>query len=197
MEDEAIKGRAARKPVFCVAGSCVASPTTTNREQCVARMRPHIQLSSPGLTGRPSIPETPMIEPKSRGVPDHPVKPGDDSRVWSRTIHVIASEATCPPKPWRRWKQSISPQEERMDCFVASLPCTNASRLSQAMTARCQGRLIVARRRLDKTAIVRRADQDLVDADARRQVSDEGDGTAAIFRLQHRRHLGFARRHRA
>src|ERR1700736_6146155 len=32
-------------------------------------------------------------------------------------------------------KQSISPREERMDCFVAALPCANASRLSQAMTA--------------------------------------------------------------
>jgi len=39
-------------------------------------------------------------------------------------LAVIASEA----------KQSISPHKERMDCFVASLPCANASRLSQAMT---------------------------------------------------------------
>ena len=38
---------------------------------------------------------------------------------------VIASEA----------KQSISPLRDRMDCFVAPLPCANASRLSQAMTA--------------------------------------------------------------
>jgi hypothetical protein len=37
---------------------------------------------------------------------------------------VIASEA----------KQSIGPQAS-MDCFVALLPCANASRLSQAMTA--------------------------------------------------------------
>ena len=37
---------------------------------------------------------------------------------------VIASEA----------KQSISPRKERMDCFVALLPCANALRLSQAMT---------------------------------------------------------------
>src|SRR2546426_4725784 len=41
-----------------------------------------------------------------------------------RTIHVIASEA----------KQSILPLRGDMDCFVASLPCANASRLSQAMT---------------------------------------------------------------
>jgi len=31
------------------------------RAKRVARSRPHIQLSSPGLTGRSSIPETPMI----------------------------------------------------------------------------------------------------------------------------------------
>jgi hypothetical protein len=40
------------------------------------------------------------------------------------TRFVIASEA----------KQSILLREERMDCFVASLPCANASRLSQATT---------------------------------------------------------------
>jgi hypothetical protein len=39
-------------------------------------------------------------------------------------IPVIASEA----------KQSIALGKGRMDCFVASLPCANASRLSQAMT---------------------------------------------------------------
>ena len=38
------------------------------RAQCVARSRSHIPLSSPGLTGRPSIPETLMIELRSRGV---------------------------------------------------------------------------------------------------------------------------------
>src|SRR3981081_44760 len=31
-------------------------------------------------------------------------------------------------------KQSISLRKERLDCFVAALPCANASRLSQAMT---------------------------------------------------------------
>jgi hypothetical protein len=31
-------------------------------------------------------------------------------------------------------KQSISPSKESLDCVVASLPCANASRLSQAMT---------------------------------------------------------------
>jgi hypothetical protein len=40
---------------------------------------PRIQLSSPGLTGRSSIPETPMIESIGRSVLDGPVKPGDEN----------------------------------------------------------------------------------------------------------------------
>jgi len=40
-------------------------------------------MSSPGLTGRPSIPETSvMMESRGRGVLDRPVKPGDDSSDW-------------------------------------------------------------------------------------------------------------------
>ncbi|WP_445217335.1 hypothetical protein ACKWRH_35585 [Bradyrhizobium sp. Pa8] len=45
-------------------------------------MQPHTQLSSPGSTGRSSIPEAPEIEPRGRGVLDAPVKPGHDSGVW-------------------------------------------------------------------------------------------------------------------
>ena len=37
---------------------------------------PHPQPSSPGLTGRPSIPETPVMESKSRGVLDTPLARG-------------------------------------------------------------------------------------------------------------------------
>jgi hypothetical protein len=37
-------------------------------------------------------------------------------------LAVIASEATCPPKPWRRRKQSMARRNERMDCFVAFAP---------------------------------------------------------------------------
>src|SRR4029078_6214354 len=40
---------------------------------------------------------------------------------------VIASEATCPPKPWRRRKQSIARRNERMDCFVAYAPRNDRS----------------------------------------------------------------------
>src|SRR6266542_371682 len=39
-----------------------------------------------------------------------------------------------PPRHCER-SEAIHAAEERMDCFVASLPCANASRLSQAMTA--------------------------------------------------------------
>ena len=41
-------------------------------------MQPRPQLSSPGLTGRPSIPEAVAIESRGRGVLGRPVKPGDD-----------------------------------------------------------------------------------------------------------------------
>ncbi|WP_197087149.1 hypothetical protein [Bradyrhizobium sp. LTSP857] len=41
-----------------------------------------IQLSSPGSTGRSSIPETAVIEPRGCGVLDAPVKPGHDSGDW-------------------------------------------------------------------------------------------------------------------
>jgi hypothetical protein len=33
-------------------------------------------LSSPGLTGRPSIPQTPVLEPIGRGVLDAPLEAG-------------------------------------------------------------------------------------------------------------------------
>src|SRR5205807_920947 len=38
-----------------------------------------VSMSSPGLTGRSSIPETAVLEPNGRGVLGPPVKPGDDS----------------------------------------------------------------------------------------------------------------------
>src|SRR5258706_994862 len=49
--------------------------------------------------------------------------------------------------------------------------------------------LIAARRQLDKTPVPGRADQDFVDADARRHAGDEGDGAAEGFGLQHPRLL--------
>ena len=50
------------------------------------------QLSSPGLTGRPSIPETSAIEPRSHGVLDTRRR-GYDDRLWSDTVprrpHIV------------------------------------------------------------------------------------------------------------
>ena len=43
------------------------------RAHRAARSRTHIQLSSPGSTGRPSIPETAVIESIGRGVLDAPL----------------------------------------------------------------------------------------------------------------------------
>src|SRR5215469_6052186 len=40
-----------------------------------------VLLSSPGLTGRSSIPKAAGLEPKGRGVLDAPVKPGHDGGV--------------------------------------------------------------------------------------------------------------------
>ena len=61
--------------------------TCKPRTQCAARSRTHIQLSSRlvrncALGRRSSIPETPMIDPRSRGVLDARLR-GYDSSVWS------------------------------------------------------------------------------------------------------------------
>ncbi len=66
------------------------------RAQSAARRPPHIQLSSSALCaiahwgGRSSIPETPVIAPRSRGVLDPRLR-GDDSRGSQR--HCERSEA--------------------------------------------------------------------------------------------------------
>jgi hypothetical protein len=50
-----------------------------NAKLCLMKTNaPHPHTSSPGLTGGASIPETLMLESKSRGVLDRPVKPDDD-----------------------------------------------------------------------------------------------------------------------
>jgi len=41
-------------------------------------------------SGRSSIPETPVLEPRRRGVLDRRVKPGDDSGVLSKRIEFGA-----------------------------------------------------------------------------------------------------------
>jgi len=75
-----------------ISGREVSSRT---RAVHVARSRTHTQSSSPGLTGRPSIPETPMIEPRSHGVLDPRLR-GDDDRVAPQNAFVIASAVRGP-----------------------------------------------------------------------------------------------------
>jgi hypothetical protein len=48
------------------------------------------------MTGRPSIPETLVIVPRSRGVLDRPVKPGDDSLFMAGTRAMMADG----PRPY-------------------------------------------------------------------------------------------------
>jgi hypothetical protein len=45
-------------------------------ENWIRKTTTHPQSSSPGSTGRSSIPETAVIDPMGRGVLDHPVKAG-------------------------------------------------------------------------------------------------------------------------
>jgi hypothetical protein len=58
--------------------------------------RAKLSVSSPGLTGRSSIPEPPEIKLKGHGVLDRPVKPGDDD---------------CSSNPhYETWIASLRPQ---------------------------------------------------------------------------------------
>src|SRR5258708_28707486 len=84
----------------------------------------HPHSSSPGLTGRPSIPETAMIEPRSRSVLDTPLSRGTTAflgATLSLLLVITRSEAT---------KQSILPFCGAMDCF-ASLAMTGINYSSQ------------------------------------------------------------------
>src|SRR6476469_4811666 len=56
--------------------------------------------------------------------------------------------------------------------------------------------LIPTTRRLHKSAIPCRADEDLVDANSRRHAGDKGDGAAEIFGLKHAGLLLFRGDHR-
>jgi hypothetical protein len=66
-----------KHPVFPAPSEKEGERRCKPRAVHVARSQTHTRLSSPGLTGRPSIPETPMIEPISRSVLD-PRMRGDD-----------------------------------------------------------------------------------------------------------------------
>src|SRR5712671_3773836 len=60
----------------------------------------------------------------------------------------------------------------------------------------CTAALIPIDRRLNKAPVPCRTDQDLIDADPRRQAGDKGDGAAEIFGLQHSGLLLFRWHHR-
>jgi hypothetical protein len=59
---------------------------------------PHFHSSSPGLTGRPNIPEASVIEPKGRGVLDTPLEPvirlAEGETRW-RGMTVEGGEVAC------------------------------------------------------------------------------------------------------
>src|SRR5438270_8146546 len=88
----------------------------------------------------------------------------------------------------------------RVRAVMARSVATKQSRPSpriQLWIASLRSQLIPAQRRLDEAAIMRWADQELVDADSRRHACDEGDGAAEVFGLQHPRLFFLARHHRA
>src|SRR5206468_4216087 len=70
----------------------VAKITCKPRALCVARMRAHTQMSSPGSTGRPSIPETLMMEPIGPGVLDPPHARGMTVVCGAASSTVIACD---------------------------------------------------------------------------------------------------------
>ena len=74
---------------------------------------------------------------------DHPLSRGDDEGWHARTPRIftyfIFSNSQDSNRHCERSEAiHAATNTARMDCFVASLPCANASRLSQAMTARCR-----------------------------------------------------------
>jgi hypothetical protein len=65
-----------------------------------ARLCPPYKLSSSGLTGRSSIPETPVMEPMGRGVLDPRLREDDDRRACMRADPMARNDvegAVTPP----------------------------------------------------------------------------------------------------
>jgi len=75
---------------------------------------PHSRSSSPGLTGRPSIPPEPENKSRGRGVLDRPVKPDDDNFLWSGRAILSVALRTQGPITVVRWSRRRWP------------PCQNA-----------------------------------------------------------------------
>ena len=99
-----------------ISGREVSSRT---RAVHVARSRTHTQSSSPGLTGRPSIPETPMIESISRGVLDTPPSRGM-TIAWLSIFHRHCLRQTRSVCARERSDKAIHLSACRaVDCFAA------------------------------------------------------------------------------
>jgi len=64
-----------RRPAFPAPFRCKGplKMQQPGRDRAAGMLGRDYNLSSPGLTGRPSIPEASVIEPKGRGVLDHPL----------------------------------------------------------------------------------------------------------------------------
>jgi hypothetical protein len=78
----ALGARHSLRPLISESGKLMANLARNRR-------RDRRRLSSPGLTGRSSIPETSMMESKGRGVLD-PRFRGDDDHCWSRVVPAKA-----------------------------------------------------------------------------------------------------------
>ena len=84
----AARTRSSLRPLFERAGSFQQSSGAMRRENANS-----YSVSSPGLTGRPSIPETSMIEPRSRGVLGPPLS----RRTTDGVRRVISHHLTTSP----------------------------------------------------------------------------------------------------
>ena len=88
--------------------------------------------SSPGLTGRSSIPETAVLEPRGRGVLGRPVKPGDDSEcvVLALPFPNIASPSRGTIARGLR-KHSPSQNRGSRECRVRAAPAVSCARCTK------------------------------------------------------------------
>ncbi|MEH2531464.1 hypothetical protein V1277_002157 [Bradyrhizobium sp. AZCC 1588] len=100
-----------------------------SRAPCAARMRSHIQLSSPGLTGRPQYPRDVSDRTEKPQRTGSPAFAGDDSGV---CVAISASLRAERSNPSRRANGG-------MDYFVADAPSNDVDGLQRTGCAACSG----------------------------------------------------------